>query len=255
MGIASSKTLSTTLHNCTLWKVDRSPACRSVMMALDAMNLSLTEVDVDIDKDEHNLPEIVAMNPFKTLPILKDRELILRDSHAINSYLALRYDESDKILPQDPAGRSLVDQMLHYDSGILQPRYYVSVYPILYENCRYVMPQPIEDIEKSYQDLETMLTGHSWFSGSWLTLGDITAAATVSTTNVLVPIDKQRFPLLSNWLYRMSEQSFFVTANKKGLNEFTNRIDTGKISGLNEFKKCPRSSLTRRSTGGTYSET
>ncbi|CAH2089096.1 unnamed protein product [Euphydryas editha] len=250
MGKAGSKGIP--LHNCTLWKADRSPACRSVMMALDAMNISLTEVDINIDKYEQKFSEIAEMNPLKTIPILKDSELILHDSHAINSYLASRYDVCGKILPQDPAGRALVDQLMHYDSGILQPCYSASVEPILHKNWRFILPQQIEDTEKAYQDLESMLAGCVWFSGSWLTLGDIAIAATVSTLNILTPIDKERFPLLWSWLFRMSEQPFFVTGNNKGLSEFANRIDTGKIQ--EQFKKCPRSSSTRRSTGGKLSE-
>jgi glutathione S-transferase len=32
------------------------------MMALDAMNLSITEVDVDMDKGEHKSPELSAVS-------------------------------------------------------------------------------------------------------------------------------------------------------------------------------------------------
>lgn len=40
-------------RNVTLWKTDRSPACRAVMMALDAMGLSVNEIDVNMDRGEH----------------------------------------------------------------------------------------------------------------------------------------------------------------------------------------------------------
>lgn len=53
-------------RHCTLWKADRSPACRSVMMALDAMDISLTEVDLNMDKAEHTVSDIAAVNIFCT---------------------------------------------------------------------------------------------------------------------------------------------------------------------------------------------
>ncbi|CAH0695605.1 unnamed protein product [Spodoptera exigua] len=143
--------------HCTLWKADRSPACRAVMMSLDAMNLSVTEVDINIDKEEHKTPQMLS-------------------------------------------------------------------YPILYGNCKYLNAQQIMDIECTYYDLECMLVGKCWFGGSWATLSDIIFAASVSTLNILVPVDKYKFPRLSGWLYRVSEELFYVTANKKGLCEFTKRI-------------------------------
>nr|AIZ46901.1 glutathione S-transferase epsilon 8 [Cnaphalocrocis medinalis] len=248
MGQSSSKNAVTTgLKHCTLWKTDRSPACRAVMMALDAMNLSITEVDVNMDKGEHRSPELAVFNPLQTLPIFKDRELVICDSHAINTYLASRYCDSGRFLPKDPGGRALTEQVMHYDSGVLYPRYRAAAYPIMYENCRFVMPQNVCEIECAYRDLEGMLVGRTWVGGSWPTLADITVAATVSTLSVLVPIDKLRYPRLSGWLYRMSEEIYYITANKKGLGEFARRIDLG-VYDESDFK-CPRSSIKRRGCG------
>ncbi|CAG4989398.1 unnamed protein product [Colias eurytheme] len=245
MGKVGSKPLASLKH-CTLWKADRSPACRSVMMALDAMNISVTEVDVDMDKAEHKGQDIVCMNPLQTLPIFKDKELILTDSHAINTYLASRYSSLDQLLPRDPGGRAVVDQLLCYNCGVLQPRYRNSADPIMYENCRYVLPDHMFEIENSYADLETILSHRPWLTGSLLTLADISIAATISTLNILVPVDKTKYPNLYSWLFKMSEESFYSTANVKGLDEFAKRIDSGEYYA-NEFKACPRSSLARRS--------
>ncbi|XP_052743652.1 glutathione S-transferase 1-like [Bicyclus anynana] len=220
------------------------------MMGLDAMNISLTEVDVDMDQAEHRSPEIVAMNPLQTLPILKDKELILYDSHAITMYIASLYCEDTKLLPSNPASRALIDQLFHYDGGILYPHYRSCAYPILYENCRFVMPQQTKEVEYAYQELETLLKGRSWFSGTYMSLADIAIVATVSTLNVLVPVNKERYPVLFSWMFRMSQKPFYTTGNLKGLNEFTKRIDTGNVKDLQELKKSPRSSVTRRSTGG-----
>ncbi|KAJ0174368.1 hypothetical protein K1T71_010514 [Dendrolimus kikuchii] len=251
MGTTGSKTVAaSSLKHCTLWKADRSPASRAVMMALDSLSLSITEVDLNLDKGEHRAPEIIMMNPLQTLPILKDRELVLHDSHAINAYLATRYCNSGRLLPKDPGGRALIDQLLHYNSSILYPRFRAASNPILYENCNFVMPQQVSDIERSYADLENMLSGRNWFGGCWPTLADISLGATVSTLNILVPVDKLRFPRISSWLYRLSEEVFYITANKKGLQEFSRRIDRGCITDDKEFK-CPRSSVRRRSLGST----
>ncbi|XP_031765890.2 glutathione S-transferase 1-like [Galleria mellonella] len=254
MGAGGSKTVITsTLKHCTLWKADRCPACRAVMMALDAMNLSITEIDINMDKGEHRTPEMAVMNPIQTLPIFKDRELVLCDSHAINTYLASRYNNCGQLLPVDPGGRAIVDQLLHFNSGVLCPLYRSAAYPIMHENCNFVMPQQVSGIQSAYCDLECMLVGRTWLRGSWPTLADISIAATVSTLHILVPIDKSKYPRLSSWLYRMSEELFYITANKKGLGEFSRRIDSGCVCDEKEFK-CPRTSIGRR-LGAVTSET
>ncbi|CAG9795981.1 unnamed protein product [Diatraea saccharalis] len=227
----SKKIIPSGLKHCTLWKADRSPPCRAVMMTLDAMNLSITEVDVNMDKGEHRSPELTILNPLQTLPVFKDRELVLNDSHAISIYLAKRYHNTGRLLPKDPGGNSLIEQLLHFDSGILYPRYRAAANPVLYENCNFVMPQHVSDIESAYCDLEHMLVGKTWLGGNWPTLGDISIVATVSTLNVLVPIDQNRYPRLTSWLHRMSEEIYYITANKTGLGEFSRRI--GELSEVN----------------------
>lgn len=57
------------------------------------------------------------------------------------------------------------------------------------------MPQQVCNIECAYADLEQMLGCRDWFGGCFLTLGDITICATLSTLNSLVPIDYQRLKL------------------------------------------------------------
>ncbi|XP_063626345.1 glutathione S-transferase 1-like [Cydia splendana] len=231
MGGSPSRPLMTSLKHCTLWKADRSPACRAVLMALDAMNIDIHEVDVNMDKEEHKSPGIVSMNPLQTLPILKDRDLIISDSHAITTYLASRYctEMSKFLLPTDPGSRALIDQFLHFNSCVLYPQYKAASNPILRGTLRNVDKKTNDEIQYAYADMEQMLAKRPWFSsGNWPSLGDISLAATVSTLNILVPIDVSNFPKLSCWLHRMAEENFFCTANKKGLSEFSRRI--GELS-------------------------
>jgi glutathione S-transferase len=42
----------------------------------------------------------------------------LCDSHAINVYLVAKYAKNDNLYPKDLKKRALVDQRLHFDSGV-----------------------------------------------------------------------------------------------------------------------------------------
>lgn len=43
-------------------------------------------------------------------------------SHAINAYLVNKFGKDDTLYPKDPQKRAIVDQRLHFDSGVLFPR-------------------------------------------------------------------------------------------------------------------------------------
>nr|UWX08046.1 glutathione S-transferase e8 [Cydia pomonella] len=193
------------------------------------------------------------MNPRQTLPILKDKDLVLSDSYgifhvgycialvnetylthllytysnAIATYMASRYGSAaaNMLLPTDPSGRALVEQYMHFNSSVLYPQYKAASNPILYQNCRVIAMPTFCEIHCAYYDMENMLNDRPWFNrGNWPSMGDIMLAATVSTLHILVPIQKKKYPKLASWLFRMSERNFYITANKNGLAEFAKRI-------------------------------
>lgn len=61
------------------------------------------------------------MNPQHTVPTLDDDGYILWDSHAINAYLVEKYGKDDSFYPKDLKKRGIVDQRLHFDTGVLFP--------------------------------------------------------------------------------------------------------------------------------------
>lgn len=63
------------------------------------------------------------MNPQHTVPTLNDNGYILWDSHAINAYLVGKYGKDDSLYPKDLQKRGIVDQRLHYNSSVIQPRF------------------------------------------------------------------------------------------------------------------------------------
>lgn len=62
------------------------------------------------------------MNPQHTVPTLVDGDLVIWDSHAIVGYLVDQYGKNDELYPKETKIRAVVDQHLHFDTGVLYPR-------------------------------------------------------------------------------------------------------------------------------------
>lgn len=65
---------------------------------------------------------VFKINPQHTIPTLVDGDFVIWDSHAITAYLVEKYATDDSLYPKDLIKRTLVNQRLHFDSGILFPR-------------------------------------------------------------------------------------------------------------------------------------
>ena len=66
-----------------------------------------------IDVDLYNKPEDIAViNPYKRVPVLVDRDLVLYESNIINEYIDERFPHP-QLMPPDPIMRARARQLLH----------------------------------------------------------------------------------------------------------------------------------------------
>lgn len=102
-----------------LYGTHLSPPVRSVLLVAKAIGLELEFREVNILTFENRKPEFVEKNPQRTVPTLEDDGNIIWDSHAIVAYLVGKYAKDDALYPKDLYKRAVVDQRLHFDTGIL----------------------------------------------------------------------------------------------------------------------------------------
>jgi glutathione S-transferase len=90
-----------------------------VELLLSMLELPYEMLDVDLVRGAHKSPEFLAKNPFGQVPVLEDGDVTLPDSNAILTYLAARYDPSDRWFPRDPVIGARVQQWLSTAAGPL----------------------------------------------------------------------------------------------------------------------------------------
>ena len=90
-----------------------------VELFLSLLGLPFEKIPVDFAKAEHKSPTFLALNPFGQLPVIEDGDLVLPDSNAILTYLALTYDAGGSWLPRDAIGAARVQRWLSVAAGPL----------------------------------------------------------------------------------------------------------------------------------------
>lgn len=93
----------------TLYSGMNCPLSHRTRMALAEKNISVEVLFVDKD----NLPEdLIDLNPYHTLPVLVDRDLVLYNDHIIMEYLDERYPHPP-LMPVDPVSRARTRLMMY----------------------------------------------------------------------------------------------------------------------------------------------
>jgi glutathione S-transferase len=91
-----------------------------VELYLSVLGLPAELVDVDLRARAQKAPEFLRKNPFGQVPVLEDGAIVLGDSAAILTYLALRYDEDARFYPRDALGRAHVARWFAVAAGELR---------------------------------------------------------------------------------------------------------------------------------------
>ncbi|XP_045486923.1 glutathione S-transferase 1-like [Pieris rapae] len=211
----------------TLYKCDLSPPVRSVLMVIEHLKLPVQFVDVNFIKGEQLTEEYKKINPQHTVPTLIDDDFILGDSHAISMYLINKYAKDDSLYPSDPKLRAIVDQRLHFDSGILFPVAKNGFGQVVFQGAKKMSDDAVEKILSAYEFTDQFAT-NTWLAGEQFTIADICCVATISSLNNLVPIDAKKYPRLYAWLKRCSELDIYKKMNAPG-NEEIGEIFRSKL--------------------------
>jgi len=202
-----------------LYKMDDSPPARAVYLTAKALGIDLEYIECSLPDKEHLKPDFLKMNPQHTVPTLDDNGTIVWDSHAINVYLVTKYGKDDSLYPKDPVKRSVVDQRLHYDSGILFAHIRSIVRPMLYRGEKTFSDYLMDEVILSYEFLNTVLQEHKWLAGDSVTLADFSAITSVTSLECVIPINASKYPNLVAWIKRAQELPYY-NVNQKGLEDF-----------------------------------
>ena len=95
----------------TLYDTPLALNCYKVRLLLSLLGVEYRREPIDLLEGKHKTPEFLAINPFGQLPVLREGEIVLRDSQAILVWIARKYG-NDSWMPSDPDQEALVNAWL-----------------------------------------------------------------------------------------------------------------------------------------------
>ncbi|XP_047986460.1 glutathione S-transferase 1-like isoform X2 [Leguminivora glycinivorella] len=209
-----------------LYKLDASPPARACMVACELLAVRAELVDVNLLQGEHLQPEFLKINPIHTIPVLEDGGLAIHDSHAILMYLADAYGKQESLYPREPRQRALVNQKLFFNSSILFPRLRNITYPLIIEGVKEIPQKGLDAIEEAYGFLEEFLSRSRHLAGDDVTIADIAAYATVTSLELLLPLNAQKYPKTQAWLKALEKLPAVQKCNAKGVEDLKQFINS-----------------------------
>lgn len=214
----------------TLYGLDPSPPVRAVKLTLAALQLGYKYVQVNVLQKEQLSPVYLAKNPQHTVPMLEDGPVRFWDSHAIMAYLVRKYARDDALYPRDHYKRAVVDQRLHFESGVVFANALISITKkVLFLGQTQVPHERIEAIVEAYDFLEAFLKEHDYVAGDQLTIADFSLISSISSMVAYVQIDPLKYAKITAWMNRMQELPYYAE-NATGARLFVASVKKAKFT-------------------------
>jgi len=208
----------------TLYGFDPSPPVRAVKLTLAALQLPYDFVVVNLLNKEQMSETFIMKNPQHTIPMLEDGEACIWDSHAIICYLVSKYGKDDSLYPKDLLKRAVIDQRLHFESGVVFANALRAITKmVLFMGVKEVPKERIDAFVDVYNFMEAFLKDHDYVAGDHLTIADFSLISTISSSVAFVDIDSSKWKKLSAWIKRMEELPYY-SENSIGAQQYIAKI-------------------------------
>lgn len=192
----------------TLYDYELSGNCYKVRLLLNMLDVPYTKQAIEFyPAATHRQPEFLAINPLGELPVLRDGDLLLRDSQAILAYLASEYDKNGTWYPVISA-RTLaeINQWLSFASGITETASAARLADGFFHDI------DADAARQGAHRLFRILDEHLWFherdGQDWIVSGDAPTIADIACFPYIMlseegDISRMDYPAIRRWTDRV----------------------------------------------------
>jgi len=191
-----------------VWGRRSSFNVQKVMWLVGELGLEREHIDAGGSFGGLDTPDFLAMNPHGRVPVIREGDTTVWESHAILRYLAARHG-AGHFWSGDPAVRAPIDGWMDWSQTALQPDFLNGVFWGFYRTPEAKRNWPainaaLTRCAGDFAKLDRLLEGRPFLLGDVLTLADITAGTSLYRYFEL-EIERPDLPQVERW-YRTLQQ-------------------------------------------------
>lgn len=195
----------------TIWGRDTSSNVQKVLWICEELNVEYKRIDAGGPFGGLTDEKFLKINPNSKIPVIKDGEFILYESHAIIKYLASKYNKRN-FIPTDLEKIAKSNQWIDWVHTELGN----AMIPILIGLIRTPeknrdmkkINNSVEQSEKAWSILNKHLENNEWIGGKEFSLADIPAGVWVWRREEL-PIEKKPLININKWFKNLKQLESF----------------------------------------------
>ena len=163
-------------------------------------------------------PELKALHPLGSAPVIEDGDLLLAESAAIVEYIIARHGCGR--LRLDPSHPDYANYLywFHFSNGNLQP---VMSRLMMVSRAGLPSDHPVQAtvemrFDRVMQRVDARLREAAYFAGSDFTAADIMSVFSLTTMRLFQPFNLRSYPSILSYLQRIGERPAYRRAMAKG---------------------------------------
>ncbi|XP_021898453.1 glutathione S-transferase F9-like [Carica papaya] len=153
---------------------------KRVLVVLVEKGIEFETVPVDLVKGEHKHPDFLKLQPFGTVPLVQDGDLVLFESRAIMRYYAEKYkSQGPDLLGQSVEERAVVENWLDVEASWFNPPIFnmtlhIMFAPVLgFPADEKLIKESEEKLGKVLDIYEERLSKSKYLGGDFVSLADL----------------------------------------------------------------------------------
>jgi len=210
----------------TLWGRANSINVQKALWTLGELGLPFEHVDAGGDAGGLDSPQFLAMNPHGRVPVLKDGETAIWESHTIVRYLCAVYAPAI-LCPTHPKLRAQCESWMDWTLASLQP----AIMGLFWGFYRTPAPQRDANLNRrlaadaaaALEILDAWLGQRPFVAGEAFTMADI-PAGTLMHRYFGMEIERPRLPNVCAWRERLAERTAYARNVMRPFGELFGRL-------------------------------
>jgi glutathione S-transferase len=193
----------------TIWGRVSSLNVQKVLWLLGELDVAHEQISAGGSVGGLNTQEFLLMNPHGRIPVLKDKAVVVWESHAILRYVAAQYG-SGRFWSDNAGDRAQVEQWMDWSQTTLQPDFLTGVFWGFYRTPEaqrnwLAINARLKRVVQHFQMLDGMLKNQLFLGGETISLADIPAGALLYRYYE-IEIERPALPYLEAWYMRLQER-------------------------------------------------